>query len=305
LKSGWYPLQPLERVRQEPGSGGVFEGLKVLFVSMKDDEARDWSNILRAAGASAVLSTDRYSIAELVTVDVVIVDAFYLPPHATALPEKVAKVLAALRTAKASGPIACKGVLDISWAVQSIIEGESLAFNSDPRFLLLNTATLDLSFSCGGYLERFMTGIKSEPTRDALSTTVYSIKLKRVGNEVRFDVGDVVKVGSASGAGRNGNLSNAATTYGRITALSYNPASGDGYDVKLVPLDVPHNMMDTLVEGAATRAPEINVKCEFLQSHIVLLEAREYGCVENGWAAEGNKKAADIFKLLVKRGAAR
>ena len=130
-------------------------------------------------------------------VDLVVVDSFFLPPHVTAVPEKIGRVLGVLKGGKRDDESAddtttnCLGIVDISWAVQSIVQGRRLALDEDPRYLLFRTDTGGGgggSGSAPGSLDRFLSVAgSSAPPASHSGASVYSIKLRRGDELIRFD----------------------------------------------------------------------------------------------------------------------
>lgn len=131
----------------------------VFMLALEDEEKlKDWTFILEAVGG-CVLSGTQKRIDGAKEIDAVLVDSMLLSPQNTATPQKIE---AALRSVEADVPI-----LDLSWAVQSLIARRKLAFNEDGRFMR--------------------------------GPNVFSIKVKgRSGTEVRYEKGDTVKIRRSS-----------------------------------------------------------------------------------------------------------
>lgn len=154
LDSGVYPLQRARYARgwvrpgEETPGGPIFEGMRLCVALEKEDMSEQWGNILTVLGAKIVAADEA---------EAVLVDALSLPPHVTAVPSRVGQMLR----------VATVPILELSWAVQSIVQRKKLDFESDPRYRVTTSP----------------------------SSQVYSMKV----NNVRYEVGDTIRAAKKKG----------------------------------------------------------------------------------------------------------
>ena len=157
--------------------------------------------ILKATGANAFSSAGALLRRNETRVDFVIVDSLSMPPHVTATPVRVAKILRSILVTSSNRGDPEPNIIDLAWLTQCIIRKKFIEINSDERYQV--TLRND--------------GKKGPKSRSKL----FSIKV----NKARYEVGDSIKFG------RKGTR----VSYGRIIEIIHDKLSQkDLIDVKVL-----------------------------------------------------------------------
>jgi len=167
MATGVFALQKTKYAAKwlQPGCEGdgspILSGM-TLVVTLESEEAeKSWVYILNVLGAS-VLNASSLKNESLIP-DAILVDAVTLPPHATAMPPRVASVLNSMENVP---------VIELSWVVQSIVNRKRLNFDSHSCFIV-------------NYNGKH-------------HNKLFSLKTKRGKDHVRYEVGDTVQISEGS-----------------------------------------------------------------------------------------------------------
>ncbi len=208
------------------------------------------ADIMRIAGATLLNSSDMDKKGKgLHHVDIILVDSLQMPPHVTAVPPRLGKVL---NKAASHQPHAI--VVDLSWATQCLVRRQLLETDDDKRF------RVDLSSQN-----------RSKTPNKHRIVEIFSIKVKQYDSLTRYEVGDSVKFGRA------GN-----EACGRITSISYHTKTRKT-TVTLKVLEV-HKEIEVIDGGKGVNSVEID-QSELL-GHIVVLSGKDFGDV--AWSKASN-----------------
>ena len=137
IKTGLYHLQKARHAKRwcRPGQENgklIFKGLKLAVALENSKFETQWEAVLRAAGATIVKSSTLKS-GKKCHLDALLVDRNSLPPHTTAVPSNISRCMNFVKSgnAKTSDGIAKIPIIDLSWALQCIVEREYLAWDTD------------------------------------------------------------------------------------------------------------------------------------------------------------------------------
>mmetsp|Transcript_30360 Transcript_30360/g.40552 ORF Transcript_30360/g.40552 Transcript_30360/m.40552 type:complete len:540 (+) Transcript_30360:156-1775(+) len=211
IKTGMFPLQRTKHANKwtppgyENNGEGVFHGMSLAVVLENKDSEKHWRLILSAAGAKVVGSS---ALKEKgCHLDAVLVDALSLPPHTTASPARVGAIISLMKKQKDFSSQDSPDLIDLSWALQCLIQRRQISFESEKRFFL----SLD----------------KVEH--------IFSLKVKTGKDLVRYEVGDPVKFGKKQGV-----------SFGRIVRIhiAADKTRKSMLDIQLMEQNSDHELMD-------------------------------------------------------------
>lgn len=249
-ESGLFLLQRARHAThwREPA---VFDGLRLAVSLEKRDAEKEWGHILSASGAT-VVDTSAVGKGDCV-VDAVLVDTVSLPPHVTAVPSRVARALGSIGSRDGETPF-----LDLSWAIQCVIQRKKLEFDGVARY---------------------------QVSRDILKNStaplkVFAIKVKVGPNLVRYEVGDAVKFGK-----------NRSTSIGTIVAIKGHQRGKRTLEVRIL----ERNGNFVLADGG-DNGSHVNINEGDLRGHVVLLSSRDFEKVRGGYVPESDENTG-VFKL--------
>jgi hypothetical protein len=133
-------------------------------------------------------------------VDAILTDNNLLPPHAIAEPERVSKVIRALHVKNSIRGIGCCiPLIDLSWAVQCIIQRRRVLFEDEPRFI-----------------------IKTDSARTTgMEWDLHTVKVKSGDMDVRYEVGDAIE------------FSRPERSFGRIVAIQSTQQRGKRIQLRI------------------------------------------------------------------------
>jgi len=178
IENGLFVLQRARHAKKwcRPGceinGHPVFYGLKIALALDKVDFEKKWCDIIQALGGSIVnISSSKEE--KDIRFDLALVDALSLPPHVTAKPPRVAKLLNFVARKNAGVPN-CEHipVLDLCWATQCVVQRKKVDFYSNERYRLQSS-------NAGKEIDN---GVLK----------LFSIKVKRIKNQTRYEVGDSI-----------------------------------------------------------------------------------------------------------------
>lgn len=218
--------------------GLLFEGMSIIMALEKPDHENKWIDIMQAAGATIVHGNniDRKDI----KLDIILVDSVNMPPHITAQPPRVGKILNRVATYQANGV-----VVDLSWATQCIVQRTLLQTDDDRRY------RVDLS--------------KGNSPNKGNSQNIYSIKVKQFNGLTRYEVGDSIQFAKR---GRE-------PSQGRIVSITHNRLTKkNSVEVKVMEKHKDCELMDG-GKGVYT----VKIEENELEGHIVILGGKDFGDV--------------------------
>lgn len=180
--------------------------------------------------------------------DIILVDSLCMPPHVTATPSRLTKILN-----KALSLHPNLVVVDLSWATQCIVQRKLLQTDDDKRY------RVDMSQS------------KNNSPKKSAIIDIFSIKVKQFNGLTRYEVGDSVNFGKRG-----------AESYGRITSIKHNRKTRKNtVEVKVLELHNDYELMD-----GGKSVQSVTIDSIDLQGHIVVLGGRDYGDV--AWTNSSN-----------------
>lgn len=249
--SGLFPLQKARHAKywSRPSSENgslLFKGMNIM-IALEDYELeKKWNDIIKSIGASLVSHNDIGK--KGVKLDKIIVDSVNMPPHVTAVPLRVGKVLS-----KAASYQPNAVIVDLSWATQCIVQRTLLQTDEDRRY------RVDMSKS-------------KSPAHRRHIVDVYSIKVNQFNGLTRYEVGDTVNFA------RNGD----ELSQGRIIAIKCNTKTRrNTVEVKVLER---HNECELMEGGKGFFSVTVDEKA--LQGHIVLLAGKDF--VDVAWSKSSN-----------------
>lgn len=192
--------------------------------------------------------------------DAVLVDRNSLPPHTTAVPSTVSKCFNFIKNgnAKTSDGIAKIPIIDLSWALQCIVERERLSWNTDERYLLYSDTA-------------------------SSNDKMFEMKVKdKDDNPVRFEVGDIVEFGRTKGTARIGRILNIDNPKRACTSRNL--------DIQL--LDRNGNF--ELIDGGES-ATNVKIDEHELRRHIVMLSSKDFKDIRKDGYIPISEKDTHIF----------
>eukprot|EP00557_Chaetoceros_sp_GSL56_P002243 CAMPEP_0176502384 /NCGR_PEP_ID=MMETSP0200_2-20121128/14720_1 /TAXON_ID=947934 /ORGANISM="Chaetoceros sp., Strain GSL56" /LENGTH=1764 /DNA_ID=CAMNT_0017901443 /DNA_START=340 /DNA_END=5631 /DNA_ORIENTATION=- len=243
--TGLFPLQKARHAKywNRPGSENgslLFEGMNIMIALEDYESEKKWTDIIQSIGATVVSHNDIGK--KGIKLDTIIVDSVNMPPHVTAVPLRVGKVLS-----KAASYQPNAVIVDLSWANQCIVQRKILQTDDDRRY------RVDMSKGKSPYREQVV--------------DVYSIKVNQFNGLTRYEVGDTVNFA------RNGD----ELSQGRITAIKFNTKTRTNtVEVKVLERN---NVCELMDGGKGICSVTIDEKA--LQGHIVILAGKDYCEVAN------------------------
>ena len=205
------------------------------------------SFIIRAAGATVVKSSSLQGNARH-TLDAILVDRLTLPPHATAIPKNMIRTLNNITHINSHGEGGRDTpVIDLSWAVQCVIQRKRLQFDNDERFQI-------------------------QLTGNRKGEKLFTIKVKSGSSMVRYEVGDLVEFGKGKELSRIGRITGMRQTADRTRKFLL--------DMQLL----EHNGDFVLIDGGSASTTVTIEETELLK-HLVLLSSKDYRTVKNGYGS--------------------
>jgi len=178
---------------------------------------RNRADILVAAGATVVKDPTK------VKLDMVIVDSLSLPPHVTAVPATVAKILRNVNNSNTR----TTPVIDLSWATQCIIQRSRISMDH----------------------ERYRPKIGSIG-RDKI-VQLFSIKVKSADSMVRYEVGDPVIFGKK----------HLNTSIGRIMGISHDRTTKKNcVEIKVLELHNESELMEGGQNASVVNIDDIDLQ---------------------------------------------
>jgi len=266
IKTGLYQLQKARHAKRwcRPGQENgklVFKGLKLTVALENSKFESQWEAILRAAGATIVKSSSLKS-GKKCQLDALLVDRNSLPPHTTAVPFNISRCMNFVKkgNAKTDG-IAKIPIVDLSWALQCIVEREQLAWDADKRYILYSDAST-----------------ASNEHSDAM----YEMKVKIDNDPVRFECGDIVEFGRTKSTER----------IGRIVNIEVSKRTCAARHLEIQLLDRNGNF--ELVDGGED-ATRVRINENELRRHITLLGAKDFKDIRKGGYLPATEKETHIF----------
>lgn len=266
IKTGLYHLQKARHAKRwcRPGQENgklIFKGLKLAVALENSKFETQWEAVLRAAGATVVKSSTLKS-GKKCHLDALLVDRNSLPPHTTAVPSNISRCMNFVKSgnAKTSDGIAKIPIIDLSWALQCIVERERLAWDTDERYILYTDAS---SFNGNG---------------DAM----YEMKVKIDEIPVRFECGDIVEFGRTKSTER----------IGRIINIEGSKRTCATRSLEIQLLDRNGNF--ELVDGGED-ATRVRINENELRRHITLLGAKDFKDIKKDGYLPSSEKETHIF----------
>lgn len=266
IKTGLYHLQKARHAKRwcRPGQENgklIFKGLKLAVALENSKFETQWEAVLRAAGATIVKSSTLKN-GKKCHLDALLVDRNSLPPHTTAVPSAISRCMNFVKNgnAKTSDGIAKIPIIDLSWALQCIVERERLAWDTDERYVLYSDAS------------------KSDESGDAM----YEMKVKIDEIPVRFECGDIVEFGRTKSTER----------IGRIIKIEGSKRTCATRSLEIQLLD--RNESFELVDGGED-ATRVRINENELRRHITLLGAKDFKDISRGGYLPPSEKDTHIF----------
>lgn len=266
IKTGLYHLQKARHAKRwcRPGQENgklIFKGLKLTVALENNKFETQWEAVLRAAGATVVKSSTLKS-GKKCHLDALLVDRNSLPPHTTAVPSNISRCMNFVKSgnAKTSDGIAKIPIIDLSWALQCIVERERLAWDTDERYILYSDAS------------------SSNENGDAM----YEMKVKIDEIPVRFECGDIVEFGRTKSTER----------IGRIINIEGSKRTCATRSLEIQLLDRNGNF--ELVDGGED-ATRVRINENELRRHITLLGAKDFKDIKKDGYLPSSEKETHIF----------
>lgn len=231
----------------------------ILFPSIVFPSNDNREDILKATGATIVT---RGSLKEgkKCIIDAVLTDRNSLPPHTTAVPSPIAKCLNFVKrgNAKNSDGVTKIPIIDLSWALQCIVERERLSWDVDERYILYSEASSN--------------------------DKMFEMKIRmKVGNEndvpVRFEVGDIVEFGRTKSIGRILNFDAPKRSCGPC-----------GIHIQLL----NRNRNFELIDGGES-ATRVKIDEHELRGHIVMLSSKDFKDIKQDGYIPSKERDTHIF----------
>ena len=214
----------------------LFDGVSIAVALENIELEKKFVDIIQAAGAKVVNANDIET--KDTKLDIVLVDPLTMPPHVTAIPSKVGKILNKVSSYQPNA-----AVVDLSWVTQCIVQRTRVPIIDGERY------KIDMSKS-------------KSPNKDAV-VEVYSIKVKQFNGLTRYEVGDSVNFGK-----RGADLS-----HGRITSIKHRRKTRTN-TVELKVLEL-HNECELMDGGRGVYS--VTIDESQLQGHIVILGGKDFG----------------------------
>ena len=266
IKSGLYHLQKARHAKRwcRPGQENgklVFKGLKLAVALENNKFESQWEDVLRAAGATIVKSSTLKS-GKKCHLDALLVDRNSLPPHSTAVPSSISRCMNFVKNgnAKTTAGIAKIPIIDLSWALQCIVERERLPWDTDERYILYSDAS------------------SSNESGDKM----YEMKVKVDNIPVRFECGDIVEFGRTKSTER----------IGRIISIEGSKRTCATRNLEIQLLDRNGNF--ELVDGGES-ATRVRINENELHRHITLLGAKDFKDIQKHGYLPATEKDTHIF----------
>lgn len=215
--------------------GPLFEGFSIVMALEKSDHENKWIDIMQAVGATVVHGSniDRKDI----KVDIILVDSVNMPPHVTAQPPRVGKILNKVASYQPNAI-----VVDLSWATQCIVQRTLLQTDDDRRY------RVDLS--------------KGNSPNKGRIQDIYSIKVKQFNGLTRYEVGDSIQFAKRGGEPSQGRI--VSITHNRLTKKN-------SVEVKVME---KHNECELMDGGKGVYT--VKIEESELEGHVVILSGKDF-----------------------------